>query len=47
MKYLRMTAIGLFAMAIGLFVLSEVQERMDEDRKRFIKCRLPFYEAFI
>ena len=31
MKYLRMTAIGLFAMAIGLFVLSEVQERMDED----------------
>ena len=31
MKYLRMTAVGLFAMAIGLFVLSEVQERMDED----------------
>ena len=31
MKYLRMTAIGLFAMAIGLFVLSEMQERMNED----------------
>lgn len=31
MKYLRMTAIGLFAMAIGLFVMSEVQERMEED----------------